>query len=67
MKYPASNPSGMRTVTVIVTHEDPARDFSRTYTARQVAAERFGYTEHSGHGPFVTRDWRMTTFEDAEP
>lgn len=63
MKYPRTNPTGVRTVTVIVTHEDERRDFSRTYTTRQIAAEGVGYTDINDHG-LITRDWRMTTFEN---
>ncbi len=59
MKNPY-NPRGVRTVTIIVTHEDASSDFSRTYTASQILREGVGFTEDYETGK---RHWQMTTTE----
>jgi hypothetical protein len=66
VNYPRSNPTRVRTVTIIVTHEDERRDFSRTYTANEICAEDVGYWDRSDRGEKF-RDWRMTTIEGLEP
>lgn len=60
------NPTGVRTVTVIVTHDDQKRDFSRTYTTRQIRRNGAGYvdTVEPGSGDPDSREWWLETHEN---
>ena len=59
----STNPTRVRSVTIIVTHEDERRDFSRTYTPRQILDRGIGYRDINEAG-VIFRDWEMTTIED---